>query len=174
MTVTGSKIAMSYSMASKGLDKEAKNVDKNIDSARQVLFALSGNIFSYKCKISDRVYYHIWSIFVSPFVRSDLAATQSRPSALKTLTRFHQKILRVVLKFSKISLVAPLFFLLGELPLEATIHRDILTLFWDILSNSQTKIHGIGKYLLMMSGTSSITRSAQIRILFQLYKLSAT
>ena len=50
MTVTGSKIAMSYSMALKGLDKEAKNVDKNIDSARQVLhvFFFIRNLFIRK------------------------------------------------------------------------------------------------------------------------------
>ena len=154
-----------------GLDEEAKNVDKNIDSARQVLFALSGNIFSYKCKISQRVLYHIWSIFVSPVVRSGLAALPIRPSVMKTLTRFHLKILRGVLKFSKVSPLAPLFFLLGELPIEATIHLDILTLFWSIWANPQTKLHDIVKYLLMMSGTSSVTWSAHIRILFQLYQL---
>ena len=32
-----------------GLDEESKNVDKNFDSARQTLFSLLGNIFSYRC-----------------------------------------------------------------------------------------------------------------------------
>ena len=154
-----------------GVDEESKNVDKNIDSARQVLFTLLGNIYSYKCKISQRVLYHVWTIFVNPVVRSGLAALPVRPSVMKTLTSFHHKVLRGILKFSKVSPVAPLYFLLGELPLEATLHLDILTLFWSIWSNPQTKIYDIMKYLLMMSGPSSVTWSAHIRILFKIYNL---
>ena len=45
-----------------GLDEELKNVDKNIDSARQILFNLLGNIFSYKCKLSQTVLLHVWSL----------------------------------------------------------------------------------------------------------------
>ena len=142
-----------------GVDEEAKNVDRNIDQARQVLFTLLGNIFSYKCKISQRVLYHIWTIFVNPVVRSGLAALPIRPAIVKTLTTFHHKVLRGILKFSKASPVAPLYFLLGELPLEAALHLDILTLFWCIWANPQTKIFDIVKYLLMMAGTSSVTWS---------------
>ena len=130
-------------MVVSGVDEESKNVDKNIDSARQVLFTLLGNMFSYKCKISQRVLYHIWSIFVNPVARSGLAALPLRPSAMKTMTSFHLKVLRGILKFSKVSLIAPLFFLLGELPIEATLHLDILTLFWSIWANLHTKIHDI-------------------------------
>ena len=90
---------------------------------------------------------------------------------MKTMTSFHLKVLRGILKFSKVSPIAPLFFLLGELPIEATLHLDILTLFWSIWANPQTKIHDIVKYLLMMSGASSLTWSAHVRILFQLYHL---
>ena len=154
-----------------GVDEEAKNVDRNIDQARQVLFTILGNIFSYKCKTSQRVLYHIWTIFVNPVVRSGLAALPIRPAIVKTLTTFHHKVLRGILKFSKASPVAPLYFLLGELPLEAALHLDILTLFWCIWANPQTKIFDIVKYLLMMAGTSSVTWSAHIRILFQLYNL---
>ena len=32
-----------------GLDEEIKNVDKNVDKARQTLFSLLGNVFSFKC-----------------------------------------------------------------------------------------------------------------------------
>ena len=182
VTVTGSRLDMSYylgipiwsldgeklavtenndhlGLVVSGVDEEAKNVDRNIDQARQVLFTLLGNIFSYKCKISQRVLYHIWTIFVNPVVRSGLAALPIRPAIVKTLTTFHHKVLRGILKFSKASPVAPLYFLLGELPLEAALHLDILTLFWCIWANPQTKIFDIVKYLLMMAGTSSVTWS---------------
>ena len=38
-----------------GLDEEIKNVDKNIDSARDTLSGLLGNVFLYKCKVSQVV-----------------------------------------------------------------------------------------------------------------------
>ena len=42
---------------------------------------------------------------------------------------------------------------------------DVLTLFWNIWTNPQTKIDEIAKYLLMMSDSSSLTWSAHVRIL---------
>ena len=91
-----------------GLDEELKNVDKNIDSARQILFNLLGNIFSYKCKLSQTVLLHVWSLYVSPVARSGLAALPIRPTVMKTMTSFHHKILRGILKLSPVSPIAPL------------------------------------------------------------------
>ena len=154
-----------------GMDEERKNVDKNIDSARQTLFSLLGNIFAYKCKISQTVLHHVWSIYVNPVLRSGLAALPIRPAISKTLSNFHHKILRGILKFSPVSPLPPLYFLLGELPVEACLHMDTLTLFWSIWANPQTKAHEIVKYLLMMADSSSLTWTAHVRLLFQLYHL---
>ena len=154
-----------------GLDEETKNIDKNIDSARKTLFDMMGNIFAYKCKLSPTVLHHVWSIYVNPVLRSGLAALPVRPVPMKTLSNFHHKVLRGILKLSKVSPIAPLYFLLGELPVEALVHLDALSLFWCIWSNPQTKIHEITKYLLMMSDSSSLTWAAHIRLLFQLYNL---
>ena len=154
-----------------GLDEEVKNVDKNIDSARQTLFSLLGNIFSYKCKVSQVVLLHVWSIYVQPALRSGLAALPIRPPVMKTVSTFHNKVLRGILKLSPVSPIAPLYFLLGELPIEATLHMDIFSLFWNIWSNPQTKIHEIANYLLMMSDSTSVTWSAHVRILFEVYNL---
>ena len=90
---------------------------------------------------------------------------------MKSLSGYHDKILRGILKLSNYSPKAPLYFLLGELPIEAVHHADILSLFWCIWANPQTKIHEIIKYLLMMSDSSSLTWSRHLVLLFQLYKL---
>ena len=90
---------------------------------------------------------------------------------MKTIDCFHKKILRGILKFTSVSPVAPLYFLLGELPLEAVFHQDIFSLFWNIWANPHTKVHTIAKYLLMMSDSSSLTWTAHLRILFQTYSL---
>ena len=154
-----------------GIDEELKNVDKNIKSARDSLFSFLGNIFSYRCKLSPAVQHHTWSVFIKPVLRSGLAALPIRPPVLKTLTVFHHKILRAILKLSPYSPVAPLYFLLGELPIEASLHMDIFSLFWNIWSNPQTKAFDVLKYLLKMSDSSSLTWSAHVRILFLMYKL---
>ena len=128
-----------------GLNEEIKNVDKNIQSARDTLFGFLGNTFSYKCKLSKTVQYHTWSLFIKPVLRSGLSALPIRPQVVKTLSVFHHKILRAILKLSSYYPVAALYFLLGELPIEASLHLDILSLFWSIWTNPQTKAYEVVK-----------------------------
>ena len=135
------------------------------------MFSLMGQTLSYGCKLSPSVQYHIWSVFIKPVLRSGLPALPIRPNTLKTLTTFHHKVLRGILKLSLNSPVVPLYFLLGELPMEAMLHLDIFSLFWNIWSNPHTKIHDVVKYILKMSDNDSLTWTAHLRILFQLYSL---
>ena len=90
---------------------------------------------------------------------------------MKTIETFHHKILRAILKLSKFSPVIPLYFLLGELPIEGTLHLDVLSLFWNVWSNPQTKAHEAVKYILKMSDNNSVTWAAHLRILFIIYNL---
>ena len=55
-----------------GFQEELKNIDKNIKSARDSLFSFLGNVFAYKCKLSQAVQYHTWSVFIKPVLRSIL------------------------------------------------------------------------------------------------------
>ena len=121
--------------------------------------------------MSQTVLQHIWTVFVSPVLRNGLAALPIRPPIMKSAIAFHRKILRGILKFSSVSPIAPLYFLLGELPIEGVIHLDTFSLFWSIWANPQTKIHEIVKYLLKMTNSSSVTWSAHVRILFSMYNL---
>ena len=154
-----------------GIDEEVKNVDKNIRSARNTLYSFLGNIFSYRCKLSQVVQYHTWSVYIKPVLRSGLAALPIRPAVMKPLVTFQNKILRAILKLSPYSPTAPLYFMLGELPIEASLHIDIFSLFWNIWVNPQTKVFSVLKYLLMMASTTSVTWSAHVRIIFQQYSL---
>ena len=95
-----------------GIDEEIKNVDKNIDAARNTIFNLLGNIFSYKCKTSQTVQLHVWSLYVNPVMRSRLAALPIRPTIMKTLSQFHHKVLRGMLKLGPVSPIPLLYFLL--------------------------------------------------------------
>ena len=115
--------------------------------------------------------YHTWTTFIKPVLRSGLAALPIRPTVIRTLSTFHHKILRAILKLSKYSPVTPLYFLLGEVPMEASLHLDVLSLFWNIWSNPQTKAYEVTKYLLKMSDNSSVTWSAHLRLLCMIYNL---
>ena len=154
-----------------GSNEELKNIDKNIKSARDSIHSYLGNIFSYRCKLCPAVQYHTWSVFIKSVLRSGLAALPIRPQASKTLTVFHHKILRAILKLSAHSPLIPLYFLLGELPIEASLHLDILALFWNIWRNPHTKSFEVLQYLLVMASSNSLTWAAHVRILFQLYNL---
>ena len=154
-----------------GLDEEIKNVDKNIQSTRNSMFSLLGSAFSFKCKLSPTSQLHIWSTYCKPVLRSGLAALPIRPAQMKSLTTFHHSILRGFLKLSPSSPIASLYFILGEPPIEAALHSDVLSLFWNIWSNPQTNIFKIVRYILMMTDNKSLTWTAHVRILCLTYNL---
>ena len=154
-----------------GVDEETKNIDKNITAARNALFAMLGPVFLYKCKLSPTVQTHLWRVYIKPVLTSGLASLPIRPANLQPIIVFHHKILRGFFKLSPYSPTAPLYFLLGELPIEATLHLDLFSLFWTIWSNPQTTVHNVVKYVLKMSTDSSLTWSVHVRLLTQLYGL---
>ena len=154
-----------------GMDEEIKNVDNNIQSARNTMFGLLGQTLSYRCKLCSAVQLNIWSVYIKPVLRSCLAPLPIRPTVMQTITNFHHKILRGILKLSYTSPIVPLYFLLGELPLEAALHMDVLSLFWNIWANPQTTIFEVVKYILKMSDSTSLTWAAHLRTLFIMYNL---
>ena len=154
-----------------GVDEEQKNVDRRIAECRKSLFGLLGPALSFKCKLSPLAQLHLWTVYSLPVLRSGLSALPIRPAVMKSLTIFHRKILRGFLKLSKSSPVPALYFLLGELPIEARLHIDLLTIFHNILFNPETKLHQIVKYILMMSDDKSTTWSNHVRLLCTQYQL---
>ena len=154
-----------------GTEQEQKNIDLRIQKARNSLFGLLGPAFQFKCLLSPVLKFHIFRTYVSPVLRSGLSSLVIRDSHMKPLAIFHRKVLRGILNFSKSSNVAPLHFLLGELPIEGQIHRDVFSLFFSVWTNPDTKIHQIVKYLLQTSSLNSRTWSIHIRLLSNKYGL---
>ena len=154
-----------------GVEEEQKNVDKNIIECRKSLFGLLGPALSYKCKLSPLAQHHLWKVYSLPVLQSGLSALPIRPAVLKSLTIFHHKILRGFLKLSNSSPVPSLYFLLGELPIEARVHIDLLTLFHNILANPETKLSRVASYILMMSDDKSTTWCNHVRLVCRKYDL---
>ena len=67
--------------------------------------------------------------------------------------------------------IPALFFLTGELPIEARIHRDIFSILYNIWINPQTKINSMVSYLMENSPQNSRTWSRHIRNLAEKYEI---
>ena len=90
---------------------------------------------------------------------------------MKSLSVFNNKILRGFLKLSNSSPVPSLYFLTGELPIAGRLHIDLLCMFYTILSNLQTKLFTMVRYILMMTDENSTTWSQHVRLLCRQYEL---
>ena len=102
---------------------------------------------------------------------SGLSALPIRPPSLGPLNVFHNKILRSFLKVSSSAPIPALYFLPGELPIEAMLHIHLLSLFYNIWNNPETTIHKIVLYLQKMAQSNSVTWSAHLRTLCLKYNL---
>ena len=75
------------------------------------------------------------------------------------------------MKLSNSSPIPSLYFLLGELPVEAQIHVNTLTLFHNVWANPDITVHKIVQYILKMCNNNSTTWSNHIKLLSQKYSL---
>ena len=75
------------------------------------------------------------------------------------------------LNLSKCAPTPAIHFLLGELPIEGKIHRDMLSLFYGVWSNPDTKVFQIVKYLLATSPENSTTWAINLRHICRMYGL---
>ena len=127
--------------------------------------------------LPSNVFYHPQSRFIKwrtynlPVLRSGLSAIPIRPAHTTSLSTFHNKILRGFLHLSQSSPIPALYFLLGELPIEAQLHLDVLSLFFNIWTNPDTTVYRIMQYILKMSNTKSTTWAVHVRLLCLQYSL---
>ena len=140
-----------------GNKQEEKNIDERITKGRNNLFGLLGAAFSYKCHLSPVLKIHLFRTFTCPIIRSGLSSFALRTNQLSPLTIFHRKILKSFLSLSKTAATPAIHFMLGELPIEGKLHRDVFSLFYGVWTNEQTKIYQIVKYLLSMASKNSRT-----------------
>jgi hypothetical protein len=130
-----------------------------------------GPAFAFKCLLSPVVKIHLFRTYTCPILRSGLSSFSLRTTDLEPLAICHRKILRGILTLSKSSNIPALHFLLGELPMEAKIHRDVFSLFYSVWSNPDSKIYQIVKYLLENSPENSRTWAVHLRYLSMKYGL---
>ena len=94
-----------------------------------------------------------------------------RDSHMKQINMFHKKILRGFLGLSDRSPISGLYFIFSEIPMEASIHRDVFSLFYSVLANPQSKIHQVVKYLMEEAADNSRTWSKYVQNLAAKYNL---
>lgn len=154
-----------------GIKEEEKNVDLKVKKARGALFKLLGPAFSSKCLLSPALQIHLYRTYVCPIARSGLSAMTLRESHTAALSMFQKKAIRGFLHLSQRSPIPSLFFLTGELPIIAKLHRDVYSIFYNIWINPQTKIFKIVKYLLQNCAENSHTWCRHIRNISIIYDI---
>ena len=148
-----------------------KNVDLRITKSRKALFSLLGPAFAYKCSISPVVKLHLLRTFINPVLKSGLNTFSLRDNSVEPLMIFHRKTLKSILKLSLKAPTPSIHFLTGELPINGQLHRDIFMLFYNIWSNSSTKMFQIVKHLLENCSENSRTWTAHLRYPSKLYSM---
>ena len=146
-------------------------MDARIDKGRKNLFGMLGPAFAFKCLLSPVLKMHLFKTYTCPILLSGLSSLALRTTTLQPLIIFHRKVLRGILTLSKCSNISALHFLLGELPIEAQIHKNIFSLFYSVWSNPDSKIYSIVKYLLETSSENSRTWAVHLRYLSYKYGL---
>ena len=145
--------------------------DKNISNARGSLFSLLGPVFSPKCTLNPVLMLHIWRTYTCPILRSGLSALVLLSAHLIPLHRFHRKTLRSFLRLSDRAPLPALYMLLGEFPIDGQLEMDVLSLFWSVWHNPDTKIAEIVNYILTVCQENSRTWSNNIRKICQKLRL---
>ena len=151
--------------------QESKNVDLRIQKARGSLYSLLGPAFAYKCLLSPLVKLHIFRTLTCPIIRSGLSSFALRTHQITPISLFHRKVLKAILHLTKSVPTPAVHFLLGELPIEGRIHRDMFSLFYSVWCNPDAKIHQIVKYLLSTSSENSRTWVINLRHISRMYQL---
>ena len=126
-----------------GTRQEEKNIDERIKKGRGQLFSMLGPAFAYKCMISPSVKIHLFRTFTCPILRSGLYSFALRTEQMAPLSVFHRKVLKAFLNLSKSAPTPAIHFMLGELPMEGKIHRDMFSLFFGVWCNPDTQISSI-------------------------------
>ena len=109
--------------------------------------------------------------YTCPIIQSELSSFSLRSNMLEPLALFHRKILKGILNLSQYAATPAIHFLLGELPIEGKIHRDVFSLFYSVWRNPSSKIFSIIEYLLETSQNNSRTWAIHIKHLAAKYGL---
>ena len=154
-----------------GVSQEQKNVDLRIQKGRKNIFGMLGPAFSYKCLLSPDLKIHLFRTYTSPIIQSGLSSFSLTTNMIEPLAVFHRKILKGILNLSKCASTPAIHFLLGELPIEGKIHRDVFSLFYSVWRNPESKIFSIVKYLLQTAPDNSRTWAIHVKNLAEKYGL---
>ena len=135
------------------------------------MFSMLGKAFAFKCMLSPIVKIYLFRTFTCQITRSGLSSFALRTHQIAPLSLFHRKVLKGILHLSKTAPTPAIHFMLGELPMEGKIHRDMFSLFYSVWNNPDTKIYQIVKYLLSTAGENSRTWAVNLRHISKMYGL---
>ena len=127
---------------------ELVNVRARIRKASSKLLTMFGHRFSSKMPIKMSLNKLIWNTYIKPTVLTGLNALTVSDEALKELKQFEETVLRRMFKVRNKASVTPLYEISGIEPIEAALHKQTFSLFYNFWLNPQTPSSKVNKIIL--------------------------
>ena len=127
---------------------ESVNVRARIKKATAKLMNMFGSRFSSKMPMKASVNKLIWNTYIKPTALTGLNALTVTGTDLEELKTFEETILRRMFKVRNKASVFPIYDISGIEPIEATLHKQTFSLFYNFWLNPQTPASKVNKIIL--------------------------
>ena len=107
-----------------------------------------GNRFSSKMPMKLSLNKLIWNTYIKPTLLTGLNALTVKGKALQELKNFEETVLRRMFKVRKKASVTPLYNISGIEPIEASLHKQTFSLFYNFWLNPDTPASKVNKVIL--------------------------
>ena len=126
---------------STSLSKTAEtHIDSNIQKARKALYSLMSSGLHGNNGLDPATSLHLLNIYVMPILTYGLDVIYINKTQTAVLERFQKKILKQILSLPTTTSDSAVYILSGFLPIEATIHKKILTLFNNVCLQPESSV----------------------------------
>ena len=150
--------------------KATATVKDRIKSSRRATYSLMGAGLHGLNGIGPKVSLHMIELYIIPILTYGLEALLLSDSDYTLLEKYYRNLLRQVQHLPISSAKPAIYLLLGCIPIEAQIHRNILIYFGKIINSDNIEFQVIERQLAMKD-LSSNSWTSQIRRLLSKYRL---
>ena len=157
-----------------GILKDERNhvkLEGRIKKARNALYALFGAGLHGRNGLPPGTSLHIWLAYVEPILLYGLETVLLTKKELDVLLQFERKTLKELQFLPIRTSNAITYLLLGKIPIVATLHKRILTLFGTITRSAECPIREIAIRQLAIKNLDNKSWFSQVRTLLLQYGL---
>lgn len=117
-----------------------KHLDSCIEKSRKAMYGLMASGLHGTNGLDPTTSLHLLNIYIMPRLTYGLDVILLNKGQLSTLERFHKKMLKQILSLPSNTSGSAVYILSGFMPVEAVIHKKILTLFNNVCLQSESSV----------------------------------